>query len=203
MDCEAGWGRDAQGEGAQAKETEKTLTGCNLTMRFKATLKTLTLDPKWKAKTHAILQDTIKEAAVAWLSAAINSHPIPAWSGASLGTFRELASQVEFNFTIRATPQGLRKGLGAGAGQAASSAKFEGNIKKGVYYFEYQTNLPHLVYNEYHNANASPDPGLFSRLKYPGPYNFQAAGEAAALSQLASVRIPLPKLRVKKVIQVK
>lgn len=173
-------------------------------MRFKAALVVPGIKKsQWQKKINEVLQEAIRDAAVVWLQAAINSHPIPAWSGASLGTFSELASQVGYTFAIRTTPLGTKKGLGPGAGRSASSAKFEGSVKKGVYFFEYTTDLPHLIYNEYYNANMSPDPGLFSRLRFPGPYNFQKAGRSATMSKLNSVRIPLPKLVAKKTIKVK
>ena len=41
---------------------------------------------------------------------------------------------------------------------AESQGKLNLNEPPGHYTFTYQTSLPHLIWNEYHNANTDPDP---------------------------------------------
>lgn len=137
----------------------------------------------------------LKKAAIAWLSAA--TAPIPAWSGASLGTFSELAAEVGFNLQINATANGRRLGLGPGAGAAASTGRFGGDIRRGLFTFEYTTNLEHLIFNEFNNANVTIDPKVFSSLKKPGPYKFQEKGRAAFLASIATARLPNPQFTVR------
>jgi hypothetical protein len=140
------------------------------------------------------MTSTLKKAAIAWLAAA--TAPIPAWSGASLGTFSELAQEVGFSLSINPTPNGRRLGLGPGAGAAASSGRFSGDIRRGLYFFEYSTNLEHLVFNEFQNANLGGDPKVFSQLKRPGPYRFQEKATSAFLGVVSGVTLPLPRFSV-------
>lgn len=136
----------------------------------------------------------LKKAAIAWLSA--STAPIPSWSGASLGTFSELAAEVGFNINITTTFNGRRLGLGPGAGAAASTGRFGGSIQTGLFTFEYTTTLEHLIFNEFNNANVTIDPKVFSTLKRPGPYHFQEKGQAAFLASVSGVRLPSPRFTV-------
>jgi hypothetical protein len=137
----------------------------------------------------------LKRAAIAWLSAA--TAPIPTWSGASLGTFSELAAEVGFTLSINPTANGRRLGLGPGAGAAASTGRFGGSIRRGVFTFEYTTSLEHLIFNEFNNANVVIDPKVFSSLKHPGPYMFQQKGLAAFIESVKTVELPRPEVSVR------
>ena len=165
-------------------------------MRFRGTLrKPRLLVNKWKRETERRMLAELKRAAIAWLSAA--TAPIPSWSGASLGTFSELAAEVGFNLRISATANGRRLGLGPGAGAAASSGRFGGSIRDGIFTFEYRTDLEHLIFNEFNNANVTIDPKVFSSLKKPGPYQFQDKGRAAFEASIAGTTLPPPRFTVR------
>ncbi|MHA2302336.1 MAG: hypothetical protein ACXACD_15420, partial [Candidatus Thorarchaeota archaeon] len=94
-------------------------------------------------------------------------------------------------------PNGRRLGLGPGAGAAASSGRFSGDIRRGVYEFEYKTRLEHLIFNEFQNANLGGDPKIFAALRNPGPYAFQEKANLAFLSSVSDVTLPIPRLRVR------
>jgi len=119
------------------------------------------------------------------------------WSGASAATFLHLANEIKSTIPIT---QGNSTGIAYG--KRFSDGGIE--IDKGIGRFFYSTDLPHLIYNEYHNANQDPDRALFSRLKHPGPYGFQKAGFRAVEHALDGMD-PLPspflarKFRVKTV----
>lgn len=165
-------------------------------MRFKGTFRKPRLRlNKWKRDTERRMLTELKRAAIAWLTAA--TAPIPTWSGASLGTFSELAAEVGFNLQINPTANGRRLGLGPGAGAAASSGRFGGDIRNGRFTFEYTTNLEYLIFNEFNNANVTVDPKVFSSLKRPGPYRFQERGRAAFLASVSNVRLPDPQFTVR------
>ena len=109
-----------------------------------------------------------------------------------LGTFSELAAEVGFSLQINPTAAGRRLGLGPGAGAAQSSGRFGGNIKTGVFTFEYTTTLEHLIFNEFNNANVTIDPKVFASLRNPGPYKFQEKGLLAFLTSVRDARLPRP-----------
>jgi len=109
----------------------------------------------------------VRQGASVWLAAVLVE--IPVWSGASHATFSKLAAASGQGFGVA----GSRSGMGS----AQSTGAVSGN--QGRYVFTYSTTLPWLIWNEYHNANADPDPTLFHRLLQPGPYNFQRKGAAA------------------------
>jgi hypothetical protein len=157
--------------------------------------------PRWLRETELVMSDLLGQAIAAWLAAA--TAPIPAWSGASLGTFSKLAAEVGFHLGIAATPNGLRGGLGAGAGAATSTGSVDINASKGVYTFEYSTTLRHLIFNEYKNANVTPDPAVFSRLKRPGPYQFQEKGAEAFLQVAKEAALPFPRITSKRTIRLR
>ena len=52
-------------------------------------------------------------------------------------------------------------------GRRASDGGLEIDRSKGTYHFHYATTLEHLIYNEFNNANITPDPGIFYRLTNP------------------------------------
>lgn len=114
------------------------------------------------------------------------------WSGASAATFLHLANEIKSTIPItNGTAAGIAYGKRFGDGGI--------DIERGVGKFYYSTDLPHLVYNEYHNANVQPDATLFARLKHPGPYRFQEAGHEAierALHDITGLPSPLLARRI-------
>lgn len=156
---------------------------------------------RWLRETEDQMTDTLREAVVAWITAA--TAPIPAWSGASLGTFSKLAASVDFQLNIDPTSRGLEKGLGAGAGASQSTGRLNISVGKGDYGFEYSTTLRHLIFNEFNNANVTPDPAVFSRLRRPGPYQFQEAGRKAFEEVASRAQLPIPRITTAQTIRVK
>ena len=128
----------------------------------------------------------IADAARVWLQA--TTVEIPVWSGASLATFVKLASDAGFSLG------GLSPVFNApsriGLGLSASQGSLEGNNANATFKFTYSTSLRHLIFNEFNNANSSPDSTLFGTLKNPGPYRFQQKGKAAVLPLLRGLRLP-------------
>jgi len=157
-------------------------------MRFKFEYSTLHLSPiVWKRQLNKELRAALIEGGTLWMNAALTR--IPVWSGASHGTFLKLAAKLGYQMSVG----GAGFGGGPSYGEAHSSAKL--TVYAGAYILEYNTNLWHLIYNEYNDANAHPEAGrLFAKLHRPGPYKFQdSAGEE--FKQFAkTVRLPSPKL---------
>ncbi len=133
---------------------------------------------------------------------------IPTWSGASRATFMQLASQISFNIPISpvAWSGGGKhaKGTQHGAllnriplGESNGTGRLIIDANSGQYHFEYTNSLEYLTFNEYHDANAGGDPKVFSRLKNPGPYDFQGKGRAAFEADAKSARLPSPFEHVK------
>lgn len=108
---------------------------------------------------------------------------VPVWSGASRGTFSELASYVEY--AIALAPVGDapdRVSLGMSTGTAFFDP---GSTTPGLYTFTYQTWLPHLIINEYYDARQ-----WGFHLKNPGPYHFQEDGQVAFETYASTVDLP-------------
>lgn len=173
----------------------KARKGANLTMlKFTGTIRKPGIDVRaWKARVITEMREQLKEVAHAWLEAAMS--PIPTWSGASLGTFSDLASEVEFSYSISPTSRGRVMGLGPAEGAARSTGVFGGDDKRGEFFFEYTTTLEHLIFNEFNNANTTFDPHIFYRLRKPGPYRFQEKGRVAALAAMQDITFPLPTIK--------
>ncbi len=111
---------------------------------------------------------------------------IPNWSGASRATLNSLADQVGV-----AT---MASGGGVGVGEADSNNSLILG-ENGLYQFKYATHLSWLAWNEYNNANETPDPGKWpppAKLIHPGPYHSQAFGISAALHFLEDFQWPAP-----------
>jgi hypothetical protein len=157
-----------------------------LTVKFKGTLRSFRINLQaYKRTLHEHLSNEIVHAAFLWLNAVLME--IPVWSGASHATFLRLARQVGYQLTISPSvvsriPYGQRHGDG----------EVVADQEKGRYLFRYETDLEHLIYNEFNNANITPDPALFYRLRKPGPYHFQKKGIAAFEEHAKSVRLPSP-----------
>ena len=175
---------------------QQSVDRCNLTMlKFTGTIQKPGIDVRaWKTRVITEMREQLKETARAWLEAAMA--PIPTWSGASLGTFSELASEVEFSYSISPTSLGRTIGLGPAEGAARSSGVFGGDEQRGEFFFEYTTTLEHLIFNEFNNANTTFDPNIFHGLRSPGPYRFQEKGNAAANVALQNTHLPLPTIKV-------
>lgn len=136
------------------------------------------------------------EGAKVWLTKVIeDSTPrvgMPVWSAASRATFSPLASQVAFALAYSPVPDAPSRidvGIGASPGD---NGTFERGEKPGIYSFTYSTTLPHLIINEYHNANTLRDKHgtLRFHLTDPGPYHFQEKGKAAFLKHANEVSLP-------------
>jgi len=142
------------------------------------------------------LSDLIERAGYAWLNAFV-LRVIPVWSGASRSTFLKLAREVNFPLTVSgiSAPRGRisqSPQLGPRAGFQRSKGSVSKGTTPGVYTFRWETDLFHLVFNELNDANANPVAGrLFSRLKKPGPYNFQELGRAA-FEEFTKDKVKLP-----------
>jgi hypothetical protein len=156
-------------------------------MRIKATLRVPRVDfAKYRRALQEVLGDAIAQAAFEWLGA--TTAVIPVWSGASLSTFQPLASAVGFSLSVH--PVSFQDRVGLGLSNATGEIVADSNT--GQFTFTYTTTLAHLIYNEFNNANISPDPTLFSRLLSPGPYRFQEKGLAAFKKVAEDVRLPDP-----------
>jgi len=133
----------------------------------------------WKTALAESLNHHIHQAGIRWLNATA-IEKIPVWSGASRATFLHLAS--ELNFPIDIQVSGTAKPR-INLGMAKSSGELDDNGRDGIVSMRYQTNLDHLVFNEYQNANA-----YGHHLKNPGPYQFQKAGQRAFNAYVTGVR---------------
>lgn len=110
---------------------------------------------------------------------------VPVWSGASHATLTQLAGLISAPLAIQISTTAYdREGYGRGHGSAVLVAN------AGEYGFVFETDLPHLVYNEYNDANANPDPGLRGKLLNPGPYDFQTKVGAAVTTVLREFQLP-------------
>jgi len=144
---------------------------------------------RFRAALHERLVTALTDATRQWLQATAVDL-VPVWSGASRATFSPLASYV--NFVLSCTPAvgaPNRIDLGIANGTGTWTA---GEIP-GLYRFIYSTMLPHLIINEYYNANTfiNPHTGLpYFHLTNPGPYHFQEAGARAFEEVAAKVQLP-------------
>jgi len=130
------------------------------------------------------MAEVVSQAAMEWLDRVLME--IPIWSGASQATFTHLARDIGFQLPIGSDSSyeyamSMRRAnvpveVRIPRGIAESDGGIVLNDKAGLFYFHYSTNLPWLVWNEYHNANIEPDPMLFDKLRKPGPYHFQKLG---------------------------
>lgn len=135
----------------------------------------------------AELNHKLQTSAHAWLNTALNI--IPVWSGASHSTFSQLAGLVRFPLSI-APKVGVNS---MGLGRSAGKGELTQNKRKMLFTFRYETDLWHLIYNEFNNANANPKEGrLFASLHNPGPYQFQKQAQAAFETEAGKVRLPNP-----------
>lgn len=162
-------------------------------MKIKATFQVPRFNlASYVAALSEVLSDAIAQAAFEWINAA--TAEIPVWSGASRATFMRLADAIDFKIVINEAPNAPRR---VSYGQRHGDGGLDIDAAKGRFSFMYETSLKHLVYNEYNNANIDPDPGLFSRLLEPGPYEFQRHAAEAFLRSVRSVTLPDPSSHIK------
>lgn len=148
---------------------------------------------KYKKDWQKQLQEANLTAVLEWLIQA--TEKIPVWSGASMATFSHLAGAIGFPlFTSSVPGVRSREGVGRSRSKGGVIKEADGLIQG----FEYKTSLAHLIYNEFFNANASPDPTLFSRLLTPGPYNFLESANAAAVKQYQKIQHPIIPIKIRK-----
>lgn len=167
-------------------------------IRVKANLKTFEIRrAAYLSEVNRRFADLIQQAAHRWLRTVLMSPngngPIPIWSGASAATFTELAAAVAFPLGIvpsGSAPNRIAFGTKHGQGQV--------NTNPGkTFSFKYETTLPHLIFNEFNNANQH---GF--RLLHPGPYRFQQLGQAEfeAFAKRAQMPNPFSFLNVKQIV---
>lgn len=156
-------------------------------MKIKATFRAARIDfSAYRKALQERLGDMLALAAFEWLAA--TTATIPVWSGASMATFQPLASQISFNLSINPVSFADRISLGL----SNATGTFVADAASGKFEFSYSTSLAHLIYNEFNNANISPDPTLFARLIKPGPYQFQIKGADAFRKVAQDVELPAP-----------
>jgi hypothetical protein len=155
-------------------------------MRMTAILQVPRLDvAAYKKRLAEDITAALTHAAFEWVQAALTGLPI--WSGASAATFLKLSRELGFQISV--DPKGNAPNR-VSYGEKHSSGSFEANANTGVFSFSYETDLRWLVFNEFNNANITPDPGLFARLLTPGPYHFQERARAAYLRAINGVSLP-------------
>jgi hypothetical protein len=141
--------------------------------------------------------DAVLHGAFAYLDAV--TQIVPVWSGASRATFLQLAREVGYPLVVSGQAQAPSR---VPLGIAESTGDFS-NDPNGIVKFIYATTLKHLVYNEYNNANETPDDTLFAKLNQPGPYHFQEAGKQAFLRAVTDALPRLEDFITVKSVQVK
>ena len=154
-------------------------------MKFTADLKTVRINlAKYKEDSHRFFSWCLAGAARDWLHSTADT--IPVYGGASKATFGPLASQVEHELAI--SPVGPNT---VSIGVMNGTAEFK--TEDGKYQFTYYTTLPHLIVNEYNNANTFINPKTnrpYFHLTNPGPYHFQERGAAAFLKSISILVMP-------------
>jgi hypothetical protein len=164
-------------------------------MKFTGTFERAQVDVSAYMRTLDVcLRDALAHGMFEYLQAVLAR--IPTWSGASRATFMNLAREISLDIPI--VPVAWSSGKSGGIlnriplGEQNGTGRLIINASSGQYHFEYTTDLKYLAFNEYHDANAGGDPGVFSKLKTPGPYNFQGLGEAAFLASARGAKLPSP-----------
>lgn len=140
------------------------------------------------------VEETIREAAAAWVTAALDI--VPEWSGASRATFQALAdaARVPLSVSHKSTaPDRIALGRLYSRGGIERKGRARWN-------FYYETQLQYLIVNESQKV-APRTNGLFGSLITPTPYKFREAGNRAAqavINRRMEKLPPLAKLFVKK-----
>jgi hypothetical protein len=137
----------------------------------------------YQRRLHEQLSEEIAHVASVWLEAVLQE--IPIWSGASWATFTRLSRAI--GSTLAISPTSLNR---ISYGQRHGNGALTADKKKVEYTFEYSTDLRWLVHNEFNSPGS--DPNVWGRLKKPGPYHFQQAGQTAFEKYAANIRLPNP-----------
>ncbi len=145
--------------------------------------------PKYRDALRQTLTEGITEAAFLWLNA--TTAEIPSWSGASRATFLKLATAIGFSVDIAVSSTSRFDRTGLGQSRSTGGIDID-KASEGLVSFNYGTTLEHLIYNEFNNANISPDPTLFGKLLKPGPYAFQEKGQKAFEQVASGLSLPDP-----------
>jgi len=161
-------------------------------MRFKANFQVPKVNlSRFQEAMHTRLSENLAQAGMVWLEATAEGR-VPVWSGASRATFSPLASYVGYVLSLaplNSAPNRVQLGIDNG------KATFEaGTQNPAVYSFSYSTTLPHLIVNEYHNANTFINPATgepYFHLTWPGPYDFQGKGKRS-FQKFAANEVRLP-----------
>jgi hypothetical protein len=134
------------------------------------------------------LRNLNERAGQAWIHAAVNSAPIPTWSGASRATFQKLARELGTS-----VPIGPIRSKKSRVGLGAATASGSGVIEDGDFIgFIYTTNLRYLAYNEYNRAVKGRPPQPYSNAVRFTPYQFQKAAQAAWEEEAKKAKLPDP-----------
>lgn len=147
---------------------------------------------KYRQALKASLSDAILYAALEWVLAVTDA--IPSWSGASRATMQHLASKAGFSVEISiSSPPSVGDRTSLGFANATGDIITE-KADEGIVSFYYSTTLPHLIWNEFNNANVTPDVTKWkhAKLRDPGPYNFQEKGAKAVKQVFDRVTLPNP-----------
>jgi len=141
------------------------------------------------------LNTAIAEATAEWLGAVVDR--VPVWSGASRATFLPLARAIDYSLTIQPSVFAGRNRVNLGLSR--SDGVVVSDPAAGKFFMHYETSLPHLIWNEFHNANIDPDPTKFRDVDLidPGPYEFQKLGQEAFERYAAGVSLPDPYLSLR------
>lgn len=165
-------------------------------MKITATLHDVSFDlDGYRQALKLALAEAISHAAFEWIQAVTLA--VPTWSGASRATMQHLASKLGFAVEIAVSntcPYGDRTSLGL---SNATGDILTDRADEGIVSFYYSTTLPHLIWNEFNNANlpGQRDPTKWApprELLNPGPYHFQEKGEKAVQRAFDNVKLPSP-----------
>ena len=124
-----------------------------------------------------------------WLHAALESNPLPTWSGATRSTFSKLARAL--GTSVPMGPQRSRKNRKA-MGRASGEGKVILDTKNDFFGFVYKSNLRYLNYNNLHRAVPGPPPQPAWREIENTPYNFDTKALAAWQEFTDKVDLPDP-----------
>jgi hypothetical protein len=161
-------------------------------MKFKANFRSIELNLAAYSKVLlTALRSLNEKAGQAWIHAAVDSTPIPTWSGASRATFQKLARELGTSVSIGPLRTKSRVSLGSSASSGSGVVE---DKAAGFVGFIYETNLRYLAYNEYNSAVAGTPPAPFSNKVRFTPYNFQSRALAAWEKVANTATLPDPYL---------
>jgi hypothetical protein len=150
-------------------------------MKFTGNLPKVKLDlAPFKAALHQQAQTQIKQCLTQYIAALLRA--IPDWSGASRATLLSLGSENGMNVFAGGRGNGYEY-IGDRSADGVATSSNSLNLAGPIYSFTYDTSLPHLAWNNLHNANVDKDRTKWRHvlLKNPGPYNLEARGAIAFL----------------------